>query len=200
MPAYEYSPLRHRSSIRLVELLPNKTQNMNTAIRCRIHHTTMNAIDSRGLKFQALSYVWGDITGTHPIFCDENDKVILVTSNCEAALRHLRTDDQSRFLWIDAMCINQSQEPDAIRERSQQVKMMGDIYARVDTVLTWRGQLPPIPFPTYFHLLLTTLLPDFREVNRRFLELRERSQQMLQYFESRPWFYRVWTFQEIALS
>jgi len=142
MPVYEYRPLQHRSSIRLVELLPDEAQNMNTAIRCKIHHTTMNARDSGAVKYQALSYVWGDITGTRPIFCDEDGKFILVTTNCEAALRHLRRSRQSRFLWIDAMCINQSEEPDVVLEKNQQLKMMGDIYARADNVLVWLGQLP----------------------------------------------------------
>ncbi len=59
--------------------------------------------------------------------------------NLGLALKRLRHPEQSRVLWIDAVCINQ----DDIQERSQQVAMMGDIYKQASRVLTWIGEPSP---------------------------------------------------------
>jgi hypothetical protein len=58
-----------------------------------------------------------------------------ITANLESALRHLRLSDQQRTLWVDALCINQSD----ITERGSQVQLMADIYTAVSRVLIWLG-------------------------------------------------------------
>lgn len=86
--------------------------------------------------FKAISYCWG---GQHPsqkIAC--GDRKILVTVNCEAALKRFRpSEGETELLWIDGICINQS--PDALQERNHQVGMMGDVYASAKEVLVWLG-------------------------------------------------------------
>lgn len=54
--------------------------------------------------------------------------------DCQSDLLTLGPDDMAYF-WIDAICINQNSIP----ERSAQVKIMGDIYAKARTVLVWLG-------------------------------------------------------------
>ncbi|KAG6355898.1 hypothetical protein INS49_015282 [Diaporthe citri] len=49
------------------------------------------------------------------------------------AMRHLRRPSVERTLWVDALCINQR---DPV-ERSQQVRLMRDIYARCTVDLAW---------------------------------------------------------------
>jgi hypothetical protein len=39
------------------------------------------------------------------------------------------------LLWIDALCINQ----DDVNERTQQVRMMGDVYSSAEQVIIWLG-------------------------------------------------------------
>ncbi|EME45513.1 hypothetical protein DOTSEDRAFT_97752, partial [Dothistroma septosporum NZE10] len=39
------------------------------------------------------------------------------------------------FLWVDNLCINQ----DDLDEKSQQVLLMGDIYAASRTLIVWMG-------------------------------------------------------------
>jgi hypothetical protein len=134
---YRMLPAR---TIRLIELLPADT--LGSTLRCRIHNTSLDAEHEDRISFEALSYVWGERVGTRPIFC--GDKSILVTPNCEAALRHLREELKSRLLWIDAICINQSQDKFATQERNQQVKMMGEVYAIATKVLIWLGECPDI--------------------------------------------------------
>lgn len=48
----------------------------------------------------------------------------------------LRHDSQSRSLWVDAVCINQTDDP----EKSEQVKRMGEIYASAKVVLIRMGK------------------------------------------------------------
>jgi hypothetical protein len=83
--------------------------------------------------YEALSYVWGDPEVTLPISLSGND--FGVTTNLESALRHLRLENDSRRLWIDAICINQSD----ISERNHQVKNMKLVYQAASRVLTWQG-------------------------------------------------------------
>jgi hypothetical protein len=60
---------------------------------------------SRPLRYEALSYTWGDSNVTDDILC--NGCRLRVTTNLKAALRRLRFAAKSRRLWIDAICIHQ---------------------------------------------------------------------------------------------
>ena len=60
----------------------------------------------------------------------------------EAALRNLRykpihgATSNDRILWIDAICINQSD----IQERNAQVRQMLDIYKSATRMVVWLGE------------------------------------------------------------
>lgn len=60
---------------------------------------------------------------------------VQITENYLAALRQLAKMGSQQLLWIDALCINQSDN----LEKSHQVQMMGKIYAQVEQVLIWLG-------------------------------------------------------------
>lgn len=59
----------------------------------------------------------------------------MVTENLEIALRHLRLPDKALTLWVDALCIDQSDE----MEKTEQVQQMREIYSRATLVLAWLG-------------------------------------------------------------
>jgi hypothetical protein len=59
-----------------------------------------------------------------------------VTTDLESTLRHLRWKDGPRRLWIDAICINQS---DTL-ERNHQVKNMRLVYGTASSVVVWLGK------------------------------------------------------------
>jgi hypothetical protein len=59
-----------------------------------------------------------------------------VTTNLESALRHLRYHENTRILWIDAICINQSD----LSERSLQVQHIASIYKSAVMVTLWLGE------------------------------------------------------------
>ena len=111
--------------IRLVTIHPSA--DFNSEIICHLTHTTLTS----GTKYEALSYVWGVPSFTQPISLDGT--TFNVTTNLEEALRYLRLPTEERILWIDAICINQSD----IDERGEQVGYMGEIYRGCTVDLLW---------------------------------------------------------------
>lgn len=84
--------------------------------------------------FDALSYVWGDPKVTAEIqFCGMSKQV---TTNLFAALTRLRERNENKWIWIDALCINQN---DTI-EKNHQVPLMRQIYRSAERVLSWLGE------------------------------------------------------------
>jgi hypothetical protein len=99
-------------------------------VSCTIFSTPLATAPS----YKALSYTWGDQNITKAILLDGHR--IEVTTNLEAALRHIRGSVSDPLsIWIDAICINQKDEA----EKSEQVGRMRDIYSRADEVITWLG-------------------------------------------------------------
>ncbi|KAF2829613.1 HET-domain-containing protein [Ophiobolus disseminans] len=85
-----------------------------------------------GPKYVALSYTWGANTQTHPYECDAQN--LPVRENLLHALSQLRHIVDTP-IWIDAMCINQSDEI----EKLAQIQMMTEIYRGAQEVLIWLG-------------------------------------------------------------
>ncbi|KAM3067243.1 hypothetical protein ACMFMF_009742 [Clarireedia jacksonii] len=125
--SYKYQPLRSKSNdIRLLTLLPDVP---GTDINCRLE---IISLDDQP-QYEALSYVWGSSAVRKKVYI--KGKEALVTTNLETALQHLRHPERKRFLWIDALCINQQNAP----EKSWQVQLMGEIYRKASSVLIWLG-------------------------------------------------------------
>jgi hypothetical protein len=93
--------------------------------------------------FEALSYTWGPEQGPETAFVDyeypsRNSEqatgrhlTALIRQNLAAALRALRHTNKSRTLWVDAVCIDQSNH----KERSSQVKRMSQLYSLAQRVV-----------------------------------------------------------------
>ena len=87
-------------------------------------------------NYEALSYVWGSPADPVPILVGPSrEHTISVTQNLATALRYLRDVHSSRVLWVDAVCINQSD----LAERSYQVTLMSHIYRAACQVIAWIG-------------------------------------------------------------
>lgn len=63
---------------------------------------------------------------------------LLVTANCDAALRELRDTSRTIKMWIDSICIDQGRH--AVEERNAQVALMGEIYKCAERVVVWLGR------------------------------------------------------------
>lgn len=84
-------------------------------------------------KYHAISYAWGDATQTE--FIHINGELHRVRSSCLYVLKQAYWHGGSRYHWVDAICINQSNDD----EKGCQVQMMGDIFRRADRVLACVG-------------------------------------------------------------
>lgn len=94
--------------------------------------------------YVALSYAWheplatfdSDQSGSKPVILDRHK--ISVTANLSHALHHLAAHQptgHANYSWIDAICINQSND----NERTSQVSIMHRICRNAEKVLVWLG-------------------------------------------------------------
>lgn len=211
---FTYKPLdADTREIRLLIVHPATDQ--ATELNCTLQ--TASLLDHP--KFFALSYVWGSSPPAHSIILSDSSAItspnaaMLVTENVNDALRQLRGLRTSMALWIDAVCINQS---DAV-EKNVQIPLMGQIYSQAATVFAWLGKAN-----TNIHLALdwastfmpatasdtpkTPYWPDLAVKAQESQEARDRfdvSTLMAclgQYDILRhPYWRRMWTFQEFEL-
>jgi hypothetical protein len=110
---YEYTSLPAYGWIRILALHPGSARDK---LACGLQDRKVD--DAEASEFEAVSYVWGGSDGREVLVevqCD--DSIILIGENLACALRHIRHDSETRFLWVDAVCIDQGN----IGERSTQV-------------------------------------------------------------------------------
>lgn len=94
-----YVPLdTDRREIRLASIVPGR---WSEDVCCNLK--VVSLIDTP--TYEALSYAWGDPFDKTPIFL--NGLTFLITKNLHWALRRLRHSDETRYIWVDALCINQ---------------------------------------------------------------------------------------------
>jgi len=86
------------------------------------------------LPYVALSYRWGEDKPDIPIAIAGGS--VNVTSNGHAALLELSKDGQYSYIWIDAICIDQSNN----EEKGVQVAMMSEVYSKAERVVVWLGK------------------------------------------------------------
>lgn len=120
MARNNYLPLKETDEIRVLELLPYE-ENTDDPIQCHFTHVRL----SERPLYEALSYTWGDQTDRFPILINGNGGTVDVGHNCLFALLSLRKSDKPRTLWVDALCINQTDET----EKVAQIPIMGDLYS-----------------------------------------------------------------------
>jgi len=230
-PTYTYENIAS-DEFRVVVLHP--AQNFKDDIE--IHLQTLKRSDDK--FYEAVSYTWGTDQKTDRLLVHDEEfatshlhgqymltrmlrycqvrqqanAALDVRSNVSTMLRYLRYKWLPRYLWIDAICIDQSN----MEEKSQQVNKMGDIYRKSGRTLIWLGSSTLYPRPlsaleaatrarrsdswrqaciedganengdirpeAQDEIICWPQQPDFREI----LNL--------------PWFHRRWVIQEVALS
>ena len=171
------------------------------------------------LSFEALSYTWGDPADRESIVVIPEDagnhchveESLSIGRNLAQALRHLRSEDDVRVLWVDAICINQEDDT----ERSKQVQRASLVYEEARRVVVWLGlssqdsdvavsalkelgrqvavavdgQILPAPAAEINWRDGPVTVPHDRSVWAA-----------IDSFLNRPWFTRVWILQEVLLS
>ncbi|KAI3326744.1 HET-domain-containing protein [Xylariaceae sp. AK1471] len=207
-----------------IEELDNGDFIIFNVVNGETHPCSMNSVPKPEVEhlmsFEALSYTWGEVD-TSEFICvvsgstelRHHDPATLgIRPNLSSALRYLRRDDETRIMWIDAICINQ----DDMAERNEQVKRMTHIYRFAHQVVVWLGEesddsqhalttlhsigqqlahtkggrVIAAPNATQPHMWRNDFPVSFDQ----------RTWQALIKLLERPWWYRVWTWQEILLS
>lgn len=177
-------------TIRVVRL---KSGSRGRIIECE----TLNGL-LPDMVFEALSYVWGVTLVPYKIRVD--DKPFYVTHNLRSALEELRLPDRDRFLWVDAMCINQ----DDNIERGIQVQMMRDIYAQASRTIVWLGTgTRSTPAAFNFMESFNDLGLDGKEAfwqNRESIESIKSIRREINAILQCDWWERAWIIQEVVVS
>ncbi|KAK0724400.1 heterokaryon incompatibility protein-domain-containing protein, partial [Lasiosphaeris hirsuta] len=174
--------------------------------------------------YDALSYTWGGQPLDRLVSC--GSKALSITANAEAALRRLRWKKKARHVWVDAICINQASVAERnvqvtnmgdIYRRAERVliwlgeatpnaemafRIMRDFWRMVKPISTRRGvrsriakakkddgPWEPDGFDGMKSKLLSKLTRDQRaQLIRGVVDI-----------QSRPYWERVWTLQEVGL-
>ncbi|KAI1363500.1 heterokaryon incompatibility protein-domain-containing protein [Xylaria arbuscula] len=126
MSPFRYIPLQPGRKIRVLKLAGGKE---DCALEGELVHVDLDL----NPEYSALSYVWGAKVAPGKINCSGHQ--VEITQNLAQALRHLRHESEPRYLWADALCINQQD----VKEKNHQVVLMKDIYAYAREVAVWLG-------------------------------------------------------------
>ncbi|KAB5581184.1 heterokaryon incompatibility protein-domain-containing protein [Coniochaeta sp. 2T2.1] len=208
MKKYQYTPLTGARQMRLLKLYAGAE---GDELAGELVHTSLDETPS----FTALSYAWGDPQPRKAIYC--SGLRVETGPSLHSALQHLRQPQREAFLWVDALCINQEDIP----ERSQQVRLMGDIYAAACSTALWLGEESDEVkmafgwlrrFATAYDSLESDT-PASKDVSD-FITRKQAERTLLAAFGrkraaafrhiwallNRPWFTRKWVIQELVKS
>jgi hypothetical protein len=141
---YTYSGLQPWQT-RVLRLHPLQASAVGSFGECQLYADLLVATvsDNEGIvieesgkvvEYIALSYSWGRPELSETLIC--NGKARPISSNNTAALIALRNPAESIYIWIDAVCIDQTNP----QEKSAQVARMLNIYKKARSVVAWLGE------------------------------------------------------------
>lgn len=173
--------------------------------------------------YEALSYTWGPLNPAEDALVEgetPGQTRLSIGPGLADALRHLRFPDRPRTLWVDAICINQTDEA----EKNVHVARMDGIYRYARRVVVWLGadnntSALAIEALTQLGNQVQVALKSSRWFTEPGLESEccgdncrvphenscplpwpEATCRAVKDFFWRPWFSRVWVVQEVLLA
>lgn len=194
-----YSSLKGEDCFRTLELYPGTGQDR---LKCQLSDARFG---DEGVEYEALSYVWGDATTTSHVenlTSSTSSTYMPVASNLHHALLALRRSDVSRMLWIDALCIDQSN----VQERGEQVAQMDRIFSKAMRALVWLGPSNDrsrscIEVMRKLGALVVRASASGTSIEEANVPYPASDEtKLLDDFYSRSWFWRLWCVQELVLS
>ncbi|KAK1469838.1 ankyrin and HET domain-containing protein [Colletotrichum melonis] len=191
-PVYQTVPLRP-NEFRILHVEPSAS--FSSQVVARLSVVDYDPESKRvSASYDALSYRWGDPNDNVTIIV--NNAELKVTRNLSIALQNLRHRDRELVIWTDAICINQMD----IEERQVQVTLMGAIYSKAACVQIWLGEAG---HDTEEGMNLANSCggtrADTAEVVKKICADGRGSTGLAELLE-RPYWSRIWMFQEILLS
>ncbi|KAJ1328116.1 HET domain-containing protein [Microdochium nivale] len=197
---YVYTPLSH-GEIRLLYSTTDAPADRTTwTLRAK---RLLRADGEPPLMYDALSYTWGSLGRTFPFVC--NGKELQIHKNLKEALPYLARRKSSLPIWIDAVCINQTDDD----EKAVQISLMHKIYRQAAMAWIWFGPLQIGPEVITLFQELIAIGPELAEL-RKVDKTRDPTDFGLPAVDSpiwraandvlgNKWFTRVWIVQEAAL-
>jgi hypothetical protein len=85
------------------------------------------------IPYDCLSYTWDDpepMAAAHMAATP-----VKMRRNLDNALRHIRSEFETRIIWVDALCINQQD----LAEKAEEVALMSRVYRTYSAVYIWLG-------------------------------------------------------------
>jgi hypothetical protein len=169
-------------------------------LRCSVEIAHLNNIP----QYEALSYRWGFGSSAskleyRTIFVD--GKSLKVPKSAWELLHALSSLYGDRFVWIDAICINQED----ITERAAQIPLMDQIYSKAHRTIVWPGDNFDSGMAARMLQRLFLANYQFDAEDEEYLSLFEDEVRrtgwgaMIMLFEN-PYFTRIWCVQEVALG
>lgn len=154
--------------------------------------------------YKALSYVWG--SNTDSIEIEIAGRQIPISKTLKTILSRLRLPLERRILWIDQLCIDQSN----LEEKSAQVRKMGFIYSKCNRGIIWMGEFAngvrpedaEGAFAVFEHLALNEIEANSERprciASKESFEAAMRALATISIYKG-VWWNRVWTVQEAIL-
>ena len=152
--------------------------------------------------YTALSYCWEDQTPDQNLRC--GGSTLLVTPNVRNFLSYFSTVE-THYIWIDGVCINQID----ISEKNHQVSFMKHVYTKASNVVIWLGESDPAID------VAIQKIPEIVPLADNYSGAKDGCEDALKRYGipirgglfwkgveallSKPWFSRLWTFQEAVL-
>jgi hypothetical protein len=126
---YGWIPLdKRRKEIRLLDLDAGIGQ---SPLRGRLRHALLESVPKP--EYETISYAWGNTALVDNCFVD--DKSIPIPASAGAALRCMRSPIRTCTLWIDCICIDQSND----LEKGHQVGLIADIFQNSQRTIAHLG-------------------------------------------------------------
>ena len=163
----------------------------------------VESLDYDDIHYTAFSYTWSGPISERTIQVGEVP--LRITENLAAALRHFRGPVRPKKIWVDAICINQSDD----EEKGFQVALMGDIYRNASRTWVWLGEESDDSNAAIDSIVSFRDFSDFPEGGEtqgaqrkeiRHPNYPEVHWQAVSHLLERPWWRRIWVVQEVLRS
>jgi hypothetical protein len=193
---YQYLYLMRPGHVRLLKI-PPRFRLISFPFRNDAYFEMIEVPLTQAAPYEAISYVWGSSATQQKVYI--NGCYMFATENAHQALNAMRAALwRTRVVWIDSICINQSNDD----EKAVQVALMREVFGRAKRVVGFLGgtsnqsllaaQALQQIFATrvyqgtqYKHLSRTSMLSKWKAMTDLL---------------STPWFHRIWIIQEVAVA
>ncbi|KAG1777398.1 hypothetical protein EV702DRAFT_1005148 [Suillus placidus] len=149
--------------------------------------------------YLAVSQVWGEIKHQMILPTVEWPVAMSDPAKWDTILAYCKADKRVKWMWMDVICINQSNSPEADEEKAVEVPKMNHYYRGAIACLVVPNDYLNFPLA---HAQLVDLSCDIMDANASVQENALRIWESIAVLDAvigDEWFWRVWTYQELLL-